>query len=462
LYVEYLDLPSPRQKEASQDIVDKTYVLATLPNLHSIGVPYSNAEWRNYKRDSVLQMTAGLAAGLRHVSIWETEMDLWETEPWHGSYSVPNYVCPVPVGTKGKLQSLKIKAVAVTGSQLARWDVHTDFSVLRTLKLSRVELSALQVLTALAEGDKFRCLRDLNLAAVRAESEDRDEIESKMTRLMLSLCPLVSLALAAIGEASYNAAISRHGASLQVLRMTETILSSQQVELLVQSCPRVELLEIEILRSAGDCVELATYRTLGSLRYLEYLELRLHCISYRPTGDPDGRNAWETRSTLSAGEMRKVLINTALDKQLALSISQTITAAHPSVEHDLPPKLREIRLRVHPVSSESYPLSQSFQHLLELIGRGWSYRLYPRDTNQSTAHIEELPETIRTRMRWNVTQWVERLIWSDIDHEKTMVMNAWKALWPATGPNWMDKWRGTPLAIETGIDDSFCDPDKSR
>ena len=42
--------------------------------------------------------------------------------------------------------------------------------------------------------------------------------------------------------------------------------------------------------------------------------------------------------------------------------------------------------------------------------------------------IEELPETVRARMKWNVTQWVERLVWSDIKREKTMVLKAWKAL----------------------------------
>ena len=364
-------------------------MLATLPNLHSIRVPYSKAEWGNYKGDSVLQMAAGLAPGLLHVSIWETET---ENAPWRGSFPVPNAVCNVPAG-KGRLQSLTIKAVRVTGSQLAIWDAHTDFSVLRTLQLQRNDLSALRVLTALAESDRFRCLKDLNLAAKRASFEDQDETESMMTRLMLSLCPLVSLALVAIGEASYNAAIARHGASLQVLRVKDTILSSQGVDLLVQSCPSVQILDIEILRSAGDRVEVATYRSLGTLPSLESLSLGLHCIPNHTTGN--NRIAYW---------IKEVLINTALDFQLALAISQTITAAHPLTARNLPPRLREIKLRIPPVNSKSYRISKSLLHLLELIGRGWEYRLDPRDTHQGAVRIEELSESVRARMKWNVTQ----------------------------------------------------------
>jgi hypothetical protein len=432
LYLEYLDLSSLHETEA---FIGKTYMLATLPNLHSIRVPYSNAGWgKHYKGNSVLQMAAGLAPGLRHVSIREAET---ENAPWRGSFPVPNDVCHVPAGTKGKLTSLTIEDSWVSGS-LARWDAHTDFSVLRTLQLPRIDLSALRVLTALAERDQFRCLRDLDLGAKRASFSDRDETESMMTRLLLSLCPLVNLALVAIGEAAYNAAISRHGARLRVLRVKDTILSGQGIDQLVQSCPTLQALDIEILRSASDRVEVATYRSLGTLRSLESLSLGLHCIAHHPENSPYGPRI--------AHSIREVLINTALDAQLALSIAQTITAAHPLTAHNLPPRLREIKLRIRPINSKSYRISKSLLHLLELIGRGWEYRLDPRDTHQGAVHIEELPESVRARMNWNVTQWFERLIWDDTKREKTAVLNAWKALWPATGANWMDKWRSTPLA----------------
>jgi hypothetical protein len=263
-----------------------------------------------------------------------------------------------------------------------------------------------------------------------------------MTQLLLSLRPLVNLALVAIGEAAYNAAISRHGARLRVLRVKDTILSSQGIAQLVQSCPTLQTLDIEILRSAGDRVEVATYRSLGSLRSLESLSLGLHCISHHPEGNDRISYA-----------IREVLVNTALDWQLALSIAQTITAANPPTAHNLPPRLREIKLRILPVNSNSYRISKSLLYLLGLIGRGWEYRLDPRDTHQGAVHIEELPQSVGARINWNVTQWFERLIW-DSKREKTAVLRAWKALWPATGAYWMDQWRGTPLATGTGTDES--------
>ena len=456
LRVEYLSLPSPHEKQACQEVLHKSYKLATLPNLNSIRVPHTKSEWRNYKGDAVLQMVAGLAEGLRHVSLWENGSDGWEeTGPWHGTYSVPDWVRLLPAGSKGELHSLAIKAGVVTGSHISTWEANTDFSVLRSLTLSRVDLSALQVLATLAEENNFLCLTDLDLAAKRTRSEEREEAESTLTRLLFSLSPLENLALVAIGEASYNAALTTHGSTLHLLRVKETILSSQGIALLVHSCPLLRTLDIEILRSAGDRVETAVYRSLGTLRSLESLSLGLHCLAHQ----------FEARPRLSESEIKTVLANAALDAQLALSIAQTISTAHPPsfATHNLPPKLRSITLRVLPIySKSSYRISKSFLQLLELIGRGWECSFDPRDTHQGAMFIEELPETVRARMKWNVTQWVERLVWSDIKREKTMVLKAWKALWPATGAYWMDGWRGFPLATGTGIDDSVYDLDGSR
>ncbi|KAF1362681.1 hypothetical protein EJ07DRAFT_174213 [Lizonia empirigonia] len=173
-----------------------------------------------------------------------------------------------------------------------------------------------------------------------------------MTQLFLSLPSLVELAIVGAEVTTFEAILKRHGDKLQVFRVKDFILSPRQITQLRDSCPKIRELSIEILRSAGDHIEVEAYRTLGSMRNLQTLSLTLQCTDYYHSDGPndpvllmlpsDDKQDQEAMATT----IRQVFINAAMDESLARSIFQQILAAHTSTKADLPPSLNSMHLRV--------------------------------------------------------------------------------------------------------------------
>lgn len=358
LHVHGLDFHSLHQQDILQDIEESDYMLATSPCLYNVSVLYSKYDasgWANYNREATLQLSAGLAPNLKHVCMWDNTPppsgEIIRQRPkrpqWQGFHPQSDGEwCEIPQA-KGQIQDLAINALyEVSGLELASWECHTDFSMLRSLQLERLmELDVLKRLADLAEQDGLSRLRSLSLPAISSEYVDRVDAESTMTRLCASLHPLVELGMVAPGPMSFEAILERHGHGLQVLCIEDFILSAHQVIQLRDSCPRIRKLSIEMLRSADDHVEVRIYQTLGSMRYLENLSLMLKCTDYREDDGPDApcilgmpSNDEEDQKAMAIA-IRKVFINAAVDESLARSIFRQILATHASVKAGLPPKL---------------------------------------------------------------------------------------------------------------------------
>ena len=455
-----------------QDIDDTDYMLATSPCLYSVVAPYSMYDaggYANCNGEAVLLLAAGLAPNLKHVCVWDNSlMSSGEIRSnrgnarlkWRGFHPQSGSEwCEIP-GTKGRLQSLAIDDIhMVSGSQWASWELQTDFSALRSLQLARqTELNIIQDLAALAEQDKLSQLRALNLSTVSCEYEDHAKVESTMTRLFLSLHPLVELSIVGAGTTTLEAILERHGDKLQVFCVEEFILSLQQVIQLRESCPKIRELSIEILRSAGDHVEVETYRTLGSMRNLKSLSLMLQCTDYRYIDGPDDPLLFilpcddEEDQEAMAIVIRQVLVNAAVDEHLARSIFRQIFAAHTFTKAGLSPRLSSTRLRVGnaPVLNGQI-MSPDFGGILTWIGRSWICRRDPRDTHQSDLRIAEVGSDTRICNGKRLDDEMDELSGSE------QYADIWKALWPETGVGWKEEWQSIPLASDA---DNFMGTEK--
>lgn len=448
LHVHGFDLRSLHQREPLQDIDDTEYMLATSPCLYSIVAPYSTYDTRgcaNYNGEATLLLAAGQAPNLKHICVWDNSVmssgelrsQRRDARPkWRGFHPQSGSEwCEIP-GSKGQLQSLAIHALrAVSGSQFVSWERHVDFSVLRSLQLARqIELDLLQNLANLAERDGLSRLKALGLPAISCEYEDRVEGEWTMTRLFLSLHPLVELGIVGAGVPTFEAILKRHGDKLQVFRVKDFILSPRQITQLRDSCPNMRELSIEILRTSGDHIEVETYRTLGSMRSLQTLSLTLQCTDYRYSDGPDDpvllmlpSDDKEDQEAM-ATTIRQVFINAAIDESLARSISHHILTSHSSTKANLPPSLNTIHLRVGnaPVLN-GQTMGPDFEAILAWIGRRWVCRRDPRDSHQSDFSVGEVDSDVRIGSGEELDDEMDELAGSE------QFADVWRALWPGTG-----------------------------
>jgi hypothetical protein len=465
LYVRDFDLRSLYQEDPLQDIEDTEYMLATSPCLYQIIAPYSMQDatgCANYNEEAVWKLSAGLAPNLKHVCVWDNSLKpSGENQPhwgderleWRGFHPQSDSQWREIPETKGQLQSLAIEAIgAVSSVQFASWICHTDFSLLQSLHLAtNIRLHVLGQLADLAERDGLLRLTCLNLPAIAAEYEERVDAESMMTRLCTSLRPLVELRIVGPGTTSFKAILEHHGDSLQILCVEDVILSAHQVAQLRDSCPKIRQLSIEILRSAGDCVEVEVYQTLGSMRNLKSLSLKLECTDYRETDGPEDFAPFclpseeKEDQAAMATAMRKVFVNAAVDRSLAQSIFQEILAAHASAKAGLPARLNVMRLRVGsvPVLNDQR-MGPDFEGVLAWIGRSWMCRRDPRDTHGNNLFVQEINSDARLCNGERLEDDIDELSGSE------QYADIWKALWPATRRRWKEEWHGIPLASSSG------------
>lgn len=463
LHVHGFDLRSLHQRDTLQDIDDAEYMLATSPCLYCIVAPYSMYDasgCANYNGEAILRLTTGLAPNLKHVRLWDNSL-LSSGEirsqrrnrrlEWRGFYPQSGNKEYEPSRTESRLQSLAFHAIR-SGPilQLSSWEHNTNFSGLRSLQLVRHnDLGVLQDLVSIAARDGLSGLEALDLPAISCEYEDRAQVELMMTRLFLSLRPLIELSIVGASVTTLETILERHGAKLQLFYVKKLTLSLPQVIQLRKACPKLSKLSIEILRSAGDCIEIETYRIVGSMGHLESLSLVLQCTDQCHGDGPDDpvllmqpSNDEEEREAISIA-IKKVFINAAVDECLAQSIFRQIFAAHASVKAGLPPRLSSIRLDIGGATVlNGQVMDSDFSGILAWIGRSWTCRRDPRDAHQNNYTTQEVNSETRLCKGKEIEDEMEELSGSE------QYADIWKSLWPDTGVGWKKEWRSVSLASD--------------
>lgn len=187
--------------------------------------------------------------------------------------------------SKGFLTSLELDAkYGLDQGTLEIWSQHTDFAVLRMLKMY-CDASA-DALEWAAAHCNFAALTSLTIA-LREKYRQRntpapfdEELHYQLNRFLQSLPPLTQLDLSGDFSCStFRIVIEQHGKTLQSLRLepTErTKFTSGEVESLVRHCPGLEDLTLIVERSKGNAREASIYRNLGTLLRLQNITLILN------------------------------------------------------------------------------------------------------------------------------------------------------------------------------------------
>lgn len=454
LHVHTFDLRSLHQGEGYQNanIDDDEYALATSPCLQSIIAQYARFDEvrrANYNMEAIQQMAAGSAPNLKHVYMWylgaQVSGEIRSPRPrvrlpWQGFYPSSNSESPDNPSTQGRLRSLKIDSGGYMGDEdFFPWERHSDFSHLRSLDLSgMVNVGFLRKLSNLAVTHTFSRLQALTLLYID-DVDDYDygiELDEEWCRLLSSFPPMQSLIVGGVRELALAAVLTIHGASLRCLHIEDFIVSTKHIVQLHTSFASIRDLNIEVLRTGGNREEASVYRTLGALWTLEKLTLRLQCTAYRRGMDPDREMhlIWPSEEEKDIKKMRialrQVLVNAALNEELARSIFDTLLAANTNVQMLSSPKLSYIKLEMGDASIvNGLRMSEDFLHILRWIGRQWVWK-------------QGVVEEFGTMKRLEAGEKVQDDLADSWFGE--YYADLWWELWPKER-GWKENWKSFPL-----------------
>ncbi|KAJ5923211.1 hypothetical protein N7454_008456 [Penicillium verhagenii] len=264
--------------------------------------------------------------------------------------------------TRSSLRYLSISGCenkSINKETMTMWNDFTDFSTLRTLRITNP--LRYQALEFLANDCSFETLQSLELSlslfatrlAWRLGQYDTPE-----ARFLCSLRPLTNLTINDwTNKYPLECFLPHHGGKLTklaILTGKNTHLLPSDVKQISEYCPNLQELEITLPRTQGNATEVESYRNLGRLPQLQSLTIRLDVTTIKlcnsncsgretPTGSkcvftaPDAsfdefdmrpckrRAKSASRGPLCRkGDFREMLINHAIDQNLAKAIFENI------------------------------------------------------------------------------------------------------------------------------------------
>ncbi|KAK2782705.1 hypothetical protein FQN53_009629 [Emmonsiellopsis sp. PD_33] len=342
--------------------------LISSPSLHTIMIRYDVSKNRSYYQDLysgpnyqkfALQRILRLAPNLKVLWIKHEEDNVYtsETPRWH-SLAQEWHGTVLPLATLERLEIYDTEGVDTMA--LYEWADYVDFSALRSLELcERVEMEALQFWAVnLRFPSLERLVMDVHPDLERCHS---NAFYDSLEQFISSLPPLTELELNGWQSGlPVEVIATRHGPRLKRLALlshTWQTVPADGIRSIGEHCPLLEDMTITIQRSQGDKNEVAAYRALGTIRRLKRLSLTLD-VSDRaicaggtdverlraeqntsgliePPHDPSfddfdnqylDHNMSSNAFNIKNGHMRRLLINSAIDKNLACSIFQTISS----------------------------------------------------------------------------------------------------------------------------------------
>jgi hypothetical protein len=441
--------------------------LATSPNLRSIWFKYddyqSNGE-EDYTLEAVARITGRLAPNLSHVRAFRAPagsspelLRAWETPRRPFQWFVPGHA-----KAAGALKQLEVGGSQSTSAEdLEIWTECTDFKLLQTLKLETlIEPSALAYLASC----RFQALKSLSLSLREQDETSPDVIDELFGRLP----PLSSLMLKGeLYRATLGDILVLHGATLRTLSLlpagtsrTRLVLDAKDLTAIASRCPSLEHFELALARSKGDASEVEAYKALGSFPRLQTIKMFLDASNCEVLREPDDlgdsgtddSTDYDTPNDPSFddfdqqffngpfgtwlkprnGHIRDAFINSAVDRALALSIFQTISAARP------PGSLVLEELELLPTGGGNFGTPSSLSTITNVVrhvGRCWHLERNVRDDRRDEIVIEPLEDA-----RGMHSDKGGDLGWD--------VMPIFRRIWPGAhggDSDWRDDWRSWPL-----------------
>ncbi|THX03631.1 hypothetical protein D6D13_07586 [Aureobasidium pullulans] len=349
--------------------------LATSPCIYGVVMHCDHMDspgWVNYSKQAVIDMVAGAAPNIQHVSL--------HFAVGCGGPSLDTPVLNVSAkAEKGALHSLELVERDL-GQSLRLWSTKTDFKVLRSFKVhSYLRASDFRWL---AENCQFLSLQTLviRLAADDDGEEAVVEMEDAVVDFLSSLPPLRSVKLTGqYTQRVVDTVLDRCGRTLRQLLLgspydlTLGVFASVSVSHAIRDkCPLIEELALPMMRSQGSADEVAIYRSLGEITSVHKLRLCIYCsqpflwvedqsmsLDYRlENGEED-----------LADQVCHAAMDLAIDDTLAASILQAIVTGRGST----PSSLESLDLRVDALKDlGSFWSASDIIQMLQYIGRSWT------------------------------------------------------------------------------------------
>jgi hypothetical protein len=445
--------PVPQAREGAPRIDPDEYALLTSPCLYSISTileSHDSEPRYSYNREAFREaLGSGLMPRLRHLHVHlrvhyvltDMARRVIHGSPkaqWQGFFGDQN-----PPRSSTPRTRLPLETLVITGSCGPEWrlpfvtclaelESYLDLSTLRRYehRCNHSTLTAPKMIKVLRMPGHtwFRSLRSLTINACHPEA----------AALLRVLPPLEELVwLVNIRQEHLELIFSRLGPTLRKLHLklsrvdcldTETILA------MTRSCPRLEDLQLRVLRLNGDSQEVALYRALGCMTRLKKLFLMLDCSMEKYTlvhkslkDNPLEQRAFEYFAAC------KVLRNLAVDESLAREIWGVITKemARAGPVHQISASPLE-KLVIQPTARcEWDPWG-----ILPMMSMWCSRRLVC-----ARSSAEEV--TVRTfENRYDEAE-------DFIDPEYVPRAEAvWRRVWPQAGKEWWKDWHSFPLSVE--------------
>ncbi|KAI1382318.1 hypothetical protein F4677DRAFT_401626 [Hypoxylon crocopeplum] len=324
-------------------------MIATSPCLYSINMKVRTGVGSTpvHHIGEVLRLVAGLAPNLKEVHLDCGYQGLWRPEEEYSSFHPPWDGLPIAKVASRRLGSLSCLHLygngcerRVTGDLLDEWSRHTNFAILRSLRINTQVTE--DALATLANSHSFPSLETLVLALLKPSdvNESRPNGYYEMATQFLGSVP--GLRALEITNWAHHASLDTIlGSELQTLRLRacegEHLIGSDIAQIR-KRCPLLQDLTMTICRSNGDANEVSVYRELGSLPRLQHLSLEMDPLVPLDTRAV-GRLSGDWRSPLSPnfpGTNPEVhasiddlgyylVVNSAIDNTLALTIFETIS-----------------------------------------------------------------------------------------------------------------------------------------
>jgi len=403
--------------------------LASSPCLHSIWFSYMEpAQHDNYAFRSqrvVQQVLTKLAPNVEVVRFRRMERG----PRWHLEWQPKLPMERVSSNRSTRLRRLDIfsrEGPELTEEELKSWHKHLDFSLLHTLILS----SPLDpVAQSRLIGYNLASLKTLTLNFI---GFSRD---SHLARpFITSLPPLSTLCIKGTWNIhDMKAVYQRHGASLRRLGFCCTTLSAidttaSLLREMRDQCPRLEELQIAIMRDQGSPTEIANYKVFATFPALRRLILYIGSRDYRlerHRGRMEPYDSFDQQLSGRYGNIRRTFINRAIDENFAKSVFHLISP---------PGRVRGLEelmvIGLPTLNARRSSIYKKSERVLYHICRSWKVLRGVRDDRHDEVEIEEI----------RADGWPKKPVPKDLDPR---VEEIFRRIWPGRedgSSDWREDW----------------------
>lgn len=359
-----------------------------------------------------------------------------------------------------------------TREDIEKWSQDTDLSILKILKIGiNTTLDALEYMT---KNCQFLSLTELSINFNpnwnRWNRLHPSNYYSAASLFLLNVPALSSLEIHGWHPKMATESILKHHRPylhrLLLLPCHGETISLETLHHLVENCPFIEELNIQINRSRGDIQEVAKYKAIGALPRLKRLSLKLDAsdlfllIGYDDEDEEAGREIPETRNDASFnsfdqqycdctffhdylrprnGHIRDAFINAALDQDLAKRIFQTIRSGN-NTDGQNSCLLEFLELRVRGAGQLRWDSMRGsewgFDTVLHKLGR--THRVTRKKNGEIETEVGDKEEKFISRY-YRDENGIPRIL--------PFALKIYQRVWPPKNEHWFHDWHSFPLAL---------------